>query len=125
LYVLGLKKNLLSISFMEDKGYEVNLQRGQVFIFPEGASVDIVLRIGVLDGNLYTLHHYLVQKLMHTSESMCKLWDRHMGHLHQIYLPLLRKMVTTLPNFSLDHQGVCTGSSLGKNVKASFPSSET
>jgi hypothetical protein len=27
-----VKKNLLSISVMEEKGYEVNFQRGQVFI---------------------------------------------------------------------------------------------
>jgi hypothetical protein len=40
LYVPGLKKNLLSISVMEDKGYEVNFRRGHVFIRPEGASPD-------------------------------------------------------------------------------------
>jgi hypothetical protein len=48
-----------------------------------------------------------------------------MGHLHQRALPLLRKMVTGFLDFSLDHQGVCKGCALGKNVKASFPSSET
>jgi hypothetical protein len=46
LYVPGLK-NLLSISAMEDKGYEVNFRRGQIFIRPEGANPDTVVRIGV------------------------------------------------------------------------------
>ena len=55
LYVPSLKKNLLSISVMEDKGYEVNFQRGKVFIRPMGASPDTALRIGVWDGNLYRL----------------------------------------------------------------------
>jgi transposase InsO family protein len=48
-----------------------------------------------------------------------------MGHLHHIALPLLRQMVTGLPEFSLDQQGVCKGCTLGKNIKAAFPSSET
>jgi hypothetical protein len=120
LYVPGLKKNLLSISVMEDKGYEVNFRRGQVFIRPEGASPDTALRIGVRDGNLYRLQGQPVQALMHTSESLCDLWHRRMGHLHHRALPLLRQMVTGLPDFSLDHQGVCKGCALGKNVKASF-----
>jgi hypothetical protein len=34
LYVPGPKKNLFSISVMEDKGYEVNFQRGKVFTHP-------------------------------------------------------------------------------------------
>jgi hypothetical protein len=62
---------------------------------------------------------------MHTGESLCKLWHKRTRHLHHRALPLLRQMVTRLPNFSLDHQGVCRGYALGKNVKASFPTSET
>jgi hypothetical protein len=81
LYVLGLKKNLLSILVMEDKGYEVNLQRVQVFICPEGASPDTALRIGVWDLNLYRVQGQPVQALMHTSEILCKLWHMRMGHL--------------------------------------------
>jgi hypothetical protein len=47
LYLPGLKKNLLSISAMEDKGYEVNFRRGWIFIRPEGANPDTAVRIGV------------------------------------------------------------------------------
>jgi hypothetical protein len=125
LYVPGLKKNPLSISVMEDKGYEVNFRKGQVFIRPEGASPDTAVRIGVQDGNLYRLQGQPAQALLHTSESLCDLWHRRMGHLHHKALPLLRQMVTGLPEFSLDQQGVCKGCALGKNVKAAFPSSET
>ena len=55
LYVPALKKNMLSISVMEDKGYEVNFQKGRVFIYPKGANLDTAMRIGVRDGNLYRL----------------------------------------------------------------------
>jgi hypothetical protein len=62
---------------------------------------------------------------MHTSENLCELWHRMMGHLHHRALPLLRQMVTGLSDFSLDHQGVCRGCALGKNVKEHFLSIET
>jgi hypothetical protein len=127
LYVPGLKKNLLSISVMEDKGYEVNFWRGQVAVCQEVASPDTALRIEVWDGNLYRLQGQPIQALMRTSESLCELWHKRMGHLHPKALPLLRQMVTGLPDISLDHQGVCRGYiyALGKNVKVPFPSSET
>jgi hypothetical protein len=95
-----------------------------VFIRPEGASLDTALRIGVWDGNLYRLQGQPIQALMHTNESLCKLWHKMMGHLHHKALPLLREMVTRLPDFNLEHQGVCRGCALGNNVKASFPSSK-
>ena len=110
---------------MEDKGYEVNFRKGQVFIRPEGASLDTTFRIGVRDGNIYRFQGQSIKGLMHTGESLCELWHRRMGHLHHRAIPLLRKMVTGLPDFSLDHQGVCRGCALCKNVKASFPSSKT
>jgi hypothetical protein len=96
-----------------------------VFIHREGANTDTALRIGVRDGNFYRLQIHPVQALIHTSESLCELWHRRMGHLHHKSLPLLRLMVTGLPDFILDHQGVCRGCDIGKNVKAPFPSSET
>jgi hypothetical protein len=110
---------------VEEKGYEVNFQKGQVFIRTKGDSPNTALRIGVRDGNLYSLQGQPVQALMQASESMCEMWHRRMGHLHHRALPLLRQMVIGLPNFSLNHQGVYGGCALGKNVKASFPSSET
>jgi hypothetical protein len=56
LYVPRLKKNLLSVSIMEDMGFVVIFQRGQVLIHLEGASPDTVVRIGVRERNLYRLH---------------------------------------------------------------------
>jgi len=38
LYVLGLKKNLMSISTLEDKGYEVKFDNGRLFVRPIGSS---------------------------------------------------------------------------------------
>jgi hypothetical protein len=55
LYVLGLKKNLLSISSMEDRGYAVAFVDGKVLAWPKGLSLDSEEVIGTRDGSLYKL----------------------------------------------------------------------
>jgi hypothetical protein len=48
-----------------------------------------------------------------------------MGHLHYRALSILREIVTGLPDFSVEQQGMCRGCALGKNAKVAFPSSES
>jgi hypothetical protein len=48
-----------------------------------------------------------------------------MGHLHCRALPILREIVTCLPDANVEQQGMCRGCALGKNVKVAFPSSES
>jgi hypothetical protein len=55
LYVPGLKKNLLSISAMEDRGYAVAFVDGQVLAWTRGSSFDSAEVIGARDGSLYRL----------------------------------------------------------------------
>jgi hypothetical protein len=71
--------------------------------------------IGVREGNLYRLQGEPVQALVHSSDSLCKLWYKRMGHLHQKVLP------TNRPDFSIEQQGVCI---VCKHAKVVFPSSE-
>jgi hypothetical protein len=40
LYVPGLKKNLLSISYMEERGYSMEFIDGKVLTWPKGSSID-------------------------------------------------------------------------------------
>ena len=53
-----------------------------------------------------------------------ELWHRRLAHLHYRALPSLRKVVTGLPEFEVQHDGVCQGCALAKNVKKSFPNSD-
>jgi hypothetical protein len=55
LYVPELRRNLLSVSALEDKGYAVLFQNGQVFMHSEGASPDTTINIGVREGRVYRL----------------------------------------------------------------------
>jgi hypothetical protein len=47
LYVLGLTKNLISVSTLEDKGYEVTFCKGRVFVRPARSSEKMDRMIGV------------------------------------------------------------------------------
>ena len=46
LFVPGLKKNLLSISTLDEKGMRVSLIDGQFIMWPRGKSIDDALVIG-------------------------------------------------------------------------------
>jgi transposase InsO family protein len=125
LYVSGLKKNLLSISVMEDKGYAVAFSGGHVLAWSRGSSIDSAGVISVRDGGLYRLTGQPTRALVHDSDSLCKLWHKRLGHLHYRALLVLRKMVTGFPEFRAEQQGVCRGCALGKNAKATFSSSNS
>jgi hypothetical protein len=47
-----------------------------------------------------------------------------MAHLHHGALGVLQEIVTGVPQFSIGHQDVCRGCSLGKFTKVVFPSSD-
>ena len=47
LYVPGLKKNLLSISSLEDKGYRVTFVDGKFLTWPKESSIDSAGVIGI------------------------------------------------------------------------------
>lgn len=53
LHVPGLKKNLISVSNLEERGYEVVFCRGQVLIYPKGSNVEHARVIGLWSGRLY------------------------------------------------------------------------
>ena len=47
LYVPGMRKNLISVSALEDRGYEVLFWGGQVLMYPSGAPAESARVIGV------------------------------------------------------------------------------
>ena len=55
LYVLGSKKNLVLVSTIEDRGYEVLFCDGHVLLYPKGSSVTSAKVIGICYEKLYKL----------------------------------------------------------------------
>jgi hypothetical protein len=128
LYVPGLKKNLISISTLQDRGIEVSFRGTEVLIHPKGSCLTSGQVIGVRDGKLFRLIFQPLHALAVSRDSnrqLCELWHRRMAHLHHGALGGLREAVTGVPQLSTKHQDVCRGCALGKFTKASFPSSDT
>ena len=55
LYVPGLKKNLLSISALDEKGMRVTFVDGQVLMWPKGMLINDATMIGEKYGGLYKI----------------------------------------------------------------------
>ena len=55
LYVPGLKKNLLSIVGLEDKGYRVLFMDKMVLLWAKNEKLSSAITIGVREGGLYML----------------------------------------------------------------------
>jgi hypothetical protein len=128
LYVPGMKKNLISVSTLQDRGLEVTFRGTEVLIHPRGSSLASGQLIGVREGKLFKSLFQPLHALAASSDSsrqLCELWHRRMAHLHHGALGGLREVVTGVPQISIEHQDVCRGCALGKFAKASFPSSDT
>ena len=74
LYLPGLKKNLLSISGLEKKGFRVAFVDGQVLMWPRGKTIDDAIVIGVEEGGMYKLKGISYQALVHSTINPCELW---------------------------------------------------
>ena len=55
LYVPGLKKNLVSISTLDKKGFRVAFIDGQVLMWPKGKNIEDAIIIGEEEGGMYKL----------------------------------------------------------------------
>jgi len=128
LYVMGLKKNLVSISTIEKKGYEILFHDGQVLLFTRGSSITLAKVIGTRHERLYKFFFQPVRALIHSksdSSDLCEIWHRRMAHLHHGDLRVLREMVMRVPDFSSEHHEFFKGCALGKYTKTYFSSSDS
>ena len=70
LYVSRLTKNLISVSTLEDKGYEVNyFYDHRVYIRPKGSDRSLDRMIGKRSGKVYRLRFEPVKALVNSSSS--------------------------------------------------------
>jgi hypothetical protein len=53
LFVLELKVKFLFVSTLEDMEYAVMFEDGHVLIRSEGATLDVVVRLGIMEGMMY------------------------------------------------------------------------
>jgi hypothetical protein len=121
LYVPGLKKNLISVPVLESKGYSVDLSKGNILLLSSNEDLSTAITIGTHECGLYKLSGQVVQALVHETINPYELWHWRLGHLNYNALLGLQKTVTGMPIFSVEHNSVCKGCSLGKNIKKPYP----
>ena len=73
LYVLGLKKNLPSISALDKKGFRVSFIDGEVLLWLKGSTLEDAVVIGVEEGGLYKLKGHSEATMLHDITSPCEL----------------------------------------------------
>jgi hypothetical protein len=97
LYVHGMKRNLVSISTLEDKGFKVTFSEGRVLAWHKDSHINFAKVIGVRERSLYRLTIRSVQALLDDTINLSELWHRRLDHIHYRALLALGKMVTGLP----------------------------
>jgi hypothetical protein len=110
LYVLGLKKNLVSVSTIEDRGIEVLFRDGKVLLYPKGSPLTSAKVIGIRHEKLYKLMFQPSRALFHGTNinDLCELWHKRMAHLHHGALRILREILSGVLEFSIEHQELCS-----------------
>jgi transposase InsO family protein len=121
LYVQFLKKNLLSISALDKKGYRVSFIDGEVLMWAKGETLNEAIVIGSEENGLYKLKGHPKTAMTHAIEKSCELWHRRLAHINYKVLPYIGKVVTNLPELKVDRAGICNGCAQGKNIKNPFP----
>ena len=91
----------------------------------KGKTFDDAIVIGEQEGGLYKLKGQLEQDLVHDSVEPNELRHRRLAHVHYRALPLATKVVEGLPELQTKHEGVYKGCTKEKNIKKTFPSSES
>ena len=123
MYVPHLKKNLVSISTMDDRGFKVAFIDGKVRIWQRNPKDAFTLGFRV--EGLYQVGGSPLGALTCNTSLQSELWHRRFAHLHYKALPGVRKMVTNMPEFNMNHEGVCQGCAAGKLTRGPLPSSKS
>eukprot|EP00253_Pinus_taeda_P025687 PITA_25687 len=97
MHVPRLKKNIISVAMLEDKGYDVVLSEGKAFLRTMACNIEGVV-----------------------SRDDGELWHRRLDHLHHGALKILQQIYIGLPKATLAQSDQCKGCTFGKFVKATF-----
>ena len=97
LCVPGLKKNLLSISALDKKGFRVAFIDGKVLMWTKGKTIDDAVEIGVEEGGLYKLKGHTDSTLTTNTINPSELWHIRLSHVHYKAILIVRKVVSDLP----------------------------
>ena len=92
-YVPGLKKNLVLVVMLEDKGYDFVFSKGKAFL--RHIAMGQTKRIGIQLKNLYKLEvddcaALSTKAELVQSQDIGELWHKQLGHLHHGALKIMQ-----------------------------------
>jgi hypothetical protein len=127
IHIPGLKKNLVSIAMMEDRGYDIVFNDGKVFL--RHKTTGQVKNIGIRVNNLYKLEVDGCVSMMVKAEKVVrwdegKLWHRRLGYLHNGALKIMQQISIGLPMGTLVQLDQCKSCTMGKYVNSTFHEKE-
>jgi hypothetical protein len=93
LYVPGLEKNLVSISFLEDKGNIITFVDGKVLSWSRDSNIENSRVIGTREGRVYMLLERNDEALVHDEVNPNELCHRRYAHINYQALSFLKMMV--------------------------------
>jgi len=99
-----LKRNLVSISVMEDKGFRVAFIDGKVLACSRNSSMREAFTLGVRNEGLYRVCGRPIQALVDEITNQCEVWHQRFSHLHYKDFPNLNRMVTGIHKIQVDHE---------------------
>ena len=104
MHVPGLKKNLVLVAMLEDRGYDIVFSEGKAFL--RHKKMGQTKRIGIRVKNIYKLEVDGCTEMMGKAEEVVswdegELWHRILGHLHRGALNILQQISTGLPKCTL------------------------
>eukprot|EP00253_Pinus_taeda_P024812 PITA_24812 len=107
MYVHRLKKDLVSVSMLEDRVYDVIFSKGKAFL--RHIAMGQVKKIGIRVKNLYKLEVEECDALRTKAESVQiqdvgELWHRRLGHLHHGALKIIQHISASIPKGTLEQK---------------------
>ena len=105
IYVPGLKKNLVSVAMLQDKGYDDVFSKVKVFL--RHIATSQTKRIGIWVKNLYKIEvddcaALSMKAQLVQSQDIGEFWHRRLGHLHHGVLKTMQQISTRLPKGKLE-----------------------
>jgi hypothetical protein len=127
MHVPGLKKNLVSVAMLEDRGYDVFFSSGKAYLRHKERGQ--VKKIWIQVKNLYMLEVDGCNAMIGKAEKVVsqdegELWHKRLGHLHHESMKIMQHISTGFPRGTLSQSNQCKGCTLGKYVKTTFHEKE-
>ena len=123
MHVLGLNKNVVLVTMLDDRGYDVVFNEGKAFL--KHKATGQAKKIGISVKNLYkhdvdgcTILMGKADKVVSQDEG--DLSHRRLGHLHHGALRVMQQISTGLPKGTLMQIDTCKGCTMGNMQRPLF-----